>query len=201
MKKKEEKQRRKHSGLFWKYGGCYNNQSQKTTTPCDYTSCALSQPIFGWAPNGVWPDRQCKIVLVVRESSHSRVRHTQTVWSVSTSNLLIDWETLNGMQAERPSQAMDQQYWAKANFFFTAEPIYGVHVIVPLCQTLYFELTLWCSPKVWTPLHDWKLRGSAMGVLAEGKLPPPYTKPDDKMIIREDSRSDYQVRNRCWCIP
>ena len=36
-------------------------------------------------------------VLEVRGSSYSRVRHTQTVWSVSTSNLLIDWETLNGM--------------------------------------------------------------------------------------------------------
>ena len=117
-----------------KISRCYNKQSPKTTTPCDYTSCTLSQPIFGWAPNGVWPDQQCKIVLVVRESSHSRVRHTQTVWSVSTSNLLIDWETLNGMQAETPSQAMDQQCRAKANFFFTMEPIHGVHVHLPLCQ-------------------------------------------------------------------
>ena len=66
-----------------------------------------------WTPNGVSPDRQCKFVLEVRGSSHSRVRHTQTVRSVSTCNRLINWEMLNGMQAEKPSQAMDQQCRAR----------------------------------------------------------------------------------------
>ena len=107
----EEKQRRKYSGTF-RSSRCYNNQSPKTTTPCDCTSCKLSQPIFGWATNGVWPHRQCKFALEVRGSSHPRVRHTQTIWSVSTASLLINWESLNGMQAERISPAMDQQYRA-----------------------------------------------------------------------------------------
>ena len=43
----------------------------------------------------------------------SRVRHTQTVRSVSTLNRLINWEMLNGMQAEKPSQTRDQQCRAR----------------------------------------------------------------------------------------
>ena len=53
----------------------------------------------------MWTNRECKLALEIWESSHSRVHHTQTIWFVSTSTLLINWETLNGMQAEKPSQA------------------------------------------------------------------------------------------------
>ena len=55
---------------------------------------------------------QTVLTLEVRKALIPESGHTQMIWSVSTANLLIDWETLNGMQADRPSPAMDQQYRA-----------------------------------------------------------------------------------------
>ena len=75
------------------------------------------------------------------ESSHPRVRHTQTIWSVSTSNLLIDWETLNGMQAERTSPAMDHQYRATRQLQLPPSHLHSTtahHFTTPLHLTTPF---------------------------------------------------------------